>query len=386
MAAERLYLDNAATSWPKPESVYQAVDRYLRSNGAGAGRGVYREAVEADRLVEGARQRVARLINAPSPRCIVFTLNGTDALNLAIHGVVGPGDHVVTSEAEHNSILRPLEFQKQQRSVQVTTVPCDMAGLLRLDDLRAAVQGSPRLVAVTHASNVAASIQPIDEIAAMARQAGALCLIDAAQSVGHLPIDVQASGIDLLAASGHKGLLGPLGTGFLYVAPGVEQSLLPLRQGGTGTQSDEPTQPTAMPYRYESGNANVAGLAGLSAGLDYLLGEGVAKLQAHEQQLIQQLMAALSDVSAVRWLGPPPGQPRVGLLAFTVEGYDPREFASLLDAHFGIQVRAGLHCAPLIHRRLGVPSTGTVRLSVGPFTTAEEMDQVAAAVREIVAA
>lgn len=379
----RIYLDNAATTWPKPPAVYDAVDQYLRNNGAAAGRGVYREAVEADRLVESARAKVARLINAPDLSRIVFTLNATDALNLALHGIVQPDDRVVTTDVEHNSVLRPVQALAQSHEVKVTRVACDDTGLVDLESLRQSLLEGARLVVVTHASNVTGVIQPIDEIITAAHQAGAKVLVDAAQSTGQLAIDVQALGVDLLAASGHKGLLGPLGTGFLYIAPGLEAEVQSLRQGGTGTKSDEDIQPTTMPDRYESGNANVPGLAGVAAGVDYLLKESVETIHDREFALIQRLMQGLAELPGLRMFGPPIGAPRVGLLAITVDGYDPRELAALLDASFGIQVRAGLHCAPRIHKQLAAWPTGTVRFSVGPFNTEEDIDAAIAAVREV---
>jgi len=386
MSTRRIYLDNAATSWPKPEAVYQAVERYLRDNGATAGRGVYREAVEADRIVESARMQVARLINAPRPENIVFTLNCTDALNLAIHGLLDHADRVVTTEVEHNSVLRPLRYLREQADVKVDYAPCDEQGVVDVAALRGLCRSSsPGLIAVSHASNVSGAAQPIEEVRRVASECGAILAVDAAQTAGQLPIDVQKLGVDLLAASGHKGLLGPLGTGFLYIAPGMEKKLEPVRQGGTGTRSDDDVQPSGMPDRYESGNANVPGLAGLAAGLEHLLSEGVETIHAREQRLVQRLMKGLSDLPGIRLYGPPPGEMRVGLVAFTVEGYDPREFASLLDSNFGIQVRAGLHCAPRIHKRLGAWPTGTVRMSVGPFTTDEDIELALSAVREIVA-
>jgi cysteine desulfurase family protein len=381
----RIYLDNAATTWPKPEAVYSAVDRYLRQNGATAGRGVYREAVESDRLIETARARLARLINAPSPECIVFTLNCTDALNIALRGFLKSGHRVVTTDTEHNSILRPLHFlQEEPQEILVTYVPTDDRGVVEVDGLRHA-SNLAQLVAIQHASNVTGAIQPLAPIAELAKANGAKLLVDAAQTAGALPVDVQALGIDMLAAAGHKGLLGPLGTGFLYLAPGMEPLVEPLRRGGTGTRSDEAWQPESMPDRYESGNANVPGLAGLAAGLEYVLERSPAAIHAREFELVTRLMHALQELPAIRMYGPPLGEERVGLVAFTVEGYDPREFASLLDSNFGIQVRAGLHCAPLIHKRLGAWPTGTVRLSVGPFTTDDDIEQTLAAVREIVA-
>jgi cysteine desulfurase / selenocysteine lyase len=388
MTVDRIYLDNAATSWPKPESVYQTVDRYMRHSGASAGRGVYREGVEADRIVVAARERIARLINAPSASCIVFTHNGTHALNLAIHGLLQPGDRVITTDLEHNSVLRPLHVEQRRRQVDVTFLRSDAGGIVDAASLEAALREPARLLVCTHASNVTGAIQPIGEIGEKAhrRETPNILLLDAAQTAGHVPIDVQAMQIDLLASSGHKGLLGPLGTGFLYIAPGLEEHIEPFMQGGTGTLSDEPEQPAAMPDRYESGNANVPGLAGLAAGVEYLLENGVDAIHARERRLIERLMAGLSELPGVSMYGPPPGADRVGLVAMTVEGYDPRELASLLDANFGIQVRAGLHCAPRIHEWLGLAPTGSVRMSVGPFTTDEEIDRTLHAWRDIVRA
>jgi cysteine desulfurase family protein len=383
--ADRIYLDNAATSWPKPEAVYAAVDAYLRSNGATAGRGVYHEAMEVDRLLTRARTGVARLLDVASADHVVFTLNATDALNLALHGIVRPGDRVVTSELEHNSILRPLKFLEQSRGVQVVRVPCDELGQLDLSALEASLREPTRLVAITAASNVSGALVPLPEVVSLAKRAGALVLIDAAQIAGVQPLDMQRLGIDLVATSGHKGLLGPLGTGLLAIAPGLENELEPLRQGGTGSRSDEDVQPLLMPDRYESGNLNVPGIAGLAAGVEYLLSESIPSIGEREQRLTQTLLAELHATPGVKVLGPPPGVARASLVAFTLEGYDPREAASLLDASFQIQVRAGLHCAPLVHRRLGAWPTGSIRMSLGPFTTDEQIDAAVQAVRAMVA-
>ena len=263
----RIYLDNAATSWPKPEAVYRAVDDYQRRLGAPAGRGSYSEAAETERIVGSCRQKIAQLLGASDPSRIIFTLNGTDSLNLALHGLLRPGDHVVTTVCEHNSVLRPLRFLAEQRQVSATYVGCDGQGFVSPDDIRRAITPHTRLIALVHVSNVTGAIQPVEEVGRIAAEHGQTYLIDAAQSLGYVPIDVRRLGCHLLAAPGHKGLLGPLGTGVLYVAPGVEQQLLPLRQGGTGTRSDEDIQPTSLPDRYEAGNLNVPGIAGLAAGV-----------------------------------------------------------------------------------------------------------------------
>jgi cysteine desulfurase/selenocysteine lyase len=359
----RIYLDNAATSWPKPEAVYTAVDRYQRDIGAAAGRGAYRDAIEAQRLVDDARRRIAALLAVSDPTRIVFGCNGTDVLNLALHGLLREGDHVVTTVCEHNSVLRPLAELARTRNLEVTHVRCDGAGVVDPQDVERAFRPHTRLVAVTHASNVTGAIQPVAEIK---RLAG---------SAGHLPIDIGALGVDLLAASGHKGLLGPLGTGVLYIRPGLEQMITPVRQGGTGVNSRDDRQPDEMPYRYEAGNLNTAALAGLAASAEYLQQQSVAAIAAHESQLVDRLIERLQALSTVRPFGPKEAAKRAPVVSFEVEGYDPQEFAAALDATAGVQCRAGLHCAPLMHRALGTDERGgLIRLSVGWSTTVEEVE------------
>lgn len=382
----RIYLDNAATSWPKPAAVYDAVDQYQRQIGAAAGRGAYRESLAAGRIVDRARTAVAQLIGASDPRRVVFGLNGTDALNLAIHGLLKPGDRVVTSVAEHNSILRPLRHSLEQLDLDVAYVGCDPSGVIDLDELRAALSRPTRLVAVTHASNVTGALQPIDEIARLAKQAGARTLIDAAQSLGHVELNVEQSGVDLLAAPGHKGLLGPLGTGLLYVAPGIEHELTPTRQGGTGTDSHTETAPGELPQRYEPGNVNVPGLAGLAAGCQYLLERTVADVRRHEISLSDRWRQELQDAPGVTLYGPALADARVGVWSLNVAGFDPQELAAILDASYGVCSRAGLHCAPRMHVAIGTDKLGgALRLSAGPFTTTDEIDFAIRVIREIAA-
>ncbi len=382
----RIYLDNAATSWPKPEVVYRAMDDFQRRIGAAAGRGAYGEAIESGRLVDKARQAACRLIAARDARQVVFTSNGTDSLNLVIHGWLRPGDHVITTAAEHNSILRPLKTLERQGRVEVTRVACNSAGEIDPAVIRAALRPRTALIAMTHASNVTGGVLPIDEIGAIARAHGAALLVDAAQSIGHLPIDVEAEQIDFLAAPAHKGLLGPLGTGLLYIRPGLESRLESLRQGGTGTRSEDDSQPNEMPHKFEAGNLNVAALAGLAAGIAYLEQAGVAAVHARERELRERLIAGLEQIAGVTLLGPGRGAPCVGVVSLLVAGYDPQEVAGMLDSSFKIQVRSGLHCAPLMHRSLGtLDGGGTVRLSLGPFNTSEHIDAVIAALADIAA-
>jgi cysteine desulfurase / selenocysteine lyase len=383
----RIYLDNAATSWPKPDAVYQAVERYQRDVGAAAGRGAYAEALEAGRIVESARVGVSRLIGAGDPRRIVFTNNGTDSLNLAIHGFLEPGDHVVTTTAEHNSVLRPLRELENRGGVYVTRVECDSAGQVDPDVIQRAITPKTKLVAILHASNVTGAIQPVAEVGKIARDHGAALLVDAAQTLGHLPISVDDLLVDMLAAPGHKGLLGPLGTGVLYVRQGIESRLRSVRQGGTGTRSEEDCQPQSMPDKYESGNANVPGLAGLAAGVEFIEARGLLAIRRHELALTERLLDRLSSAPQIAVFGPTQLAERVGVVSVRVEGYDPQEVAAVLDATHGIQVRSGLHCAPLIHRAMGTfAGGGTVRFSFSPANSLEEIEIAASALVEIATA
>jgi cysteine desulfurase family protein len=370
----RIYLDNAATSFPKPDAVNAAVDDYNRRIGAAVGRGAYRSAIEVEGIVNRCRKKIADLLGAEAPDRIVFTFNGTDSLNLAIHGLLRSGDHVVTSEVEHNSVLRPLRELHRKLKIEVTRVPANSEGKTNPADFRRALRPNTRLVALVHASNVTGAIQPITEVGEIARKAGVPYLVDAAQSAGHVPIDLKNLPIDLLACPGHKGLLGPLGTGVLYLRSGVEARLDSFRQGGTGTQSEEDVQPEALPDKYESGNHNAPGLAGLEAAAAWLAERGVAAIQEHERALTGQLLEGLARIRGVRVLGPSSTAGRVGVVSVALDEVEPQDAASILDQKFGIEVRAGLHCAPDAHRAIGrLERGGTVRFSVGPFTTAADI-------------
>ena len=382
--SDRIYLDNAATTWPKPESVYAAVDHYQREIGAPNGRSGYSEALASNRIVERARRGGADLIGAVDPNQVIFANNGTDALNLAIRGLVRPGDHVVTTVCDHNSVLRPLRALGEQAGVAVSYVPCDSFGFVSPDDVRAAFRHNTRLVAVIHASNVTGAIQPIEAIGTIVREHGAFYLVDAAQSLGHVPLDVSRFPVDLVAAPGHKGLLGPLGTGVLYIRPGVERELEPLRYGGTGTQSDEDRQPDVLPDKYEPGNHNLIGLAGLAAACDFLKQETIAAVQAHHDELVSRLLDGLRDAPGLTIHGPQTAASRTSVVSITVEGYEPQELAAVLEASHRIQCRAGLHCAPRMHAALGTTAGGgTVRLSPGYFTTLDQIDAVVSAINEV---
>jgi cysteine desulfurase family protein len=380
----RVYLDNAATTWPKPESVYEAVDHFQREIGAPNGRSGYREAMESNRIVERARQGVAELIGADDPLQVVFGSNGTDVLNVAIRGVVRPGDHVVTTVCDHNSVLRPLRALSEQADVSVSYVPCDGEGIVSPDDVRAALRPETRLVAVVQASNVTGAIQPVEAIGRIVHEHGALFLVDAAQSLGHVPLDVSQLDADLLAAPGHKGLLGPLGTGVLYIRPGVENKLAPLRYGGTGTRSDEDRQPDDLPDKYEPGNHNLVGLAGLVAACDFLARRTIAAMHVHHTALTARLLERLREINGLTVHGPQTTANRTSVVSLTIDGYDPQELAAVLEATHRIQSRPGLHCAPRMHEALGTTAGGgTLRLSPGFATTFDDIDLVAGALDEM---
>jgi cysteine desulfurase family protein len=382
----RIYLDNAATSWPKPETVYAAVDDYQRHLGAAANRSGYAEAAAVSQAVERARRSIAGLLGLGDSSHLVFTFNGTDSLNLVIHGLLRPGDHVITTVVEHNSVLRPLAHLEATAGVSVTRVGCDAAGVVDPDEVRAAIVPQTRLVAISHASNVTGALQPVEEVARIARAADVLVLCDAAQTIGHLEVELDRLGVDFLAASGHKGLLGPLGTGVLAMRPDAARALDSVRQGGTGTHSEVAQQPGELPSKFESGNLNVPGIVGLAAGVEYLRGRGLENLEREGRRLTERLLAGFGQVDGLRVMGPPSAHERVPLVSIVMAGYDPQEVALGLDAAFRIQVRPGLHCAPLVHESLGtLGEGGTVRFSLGAFTSDAEIDAAIGAVAEIAA-
>lgn len=383
----RIYLDNAATSFPKPDAVYAAMDDFNRRVGAAVGRGAYRATLEATGIVQRCRKRIADLLGAEGPERIVFTFNCTDSLNLALHGLMRAGDHAITSVIDHNSVQRPLTEMHRTLGIEVTRIGADATGRVDPADFKRAIRPQTKLIALIHASNVTGTIQPVAEVGTIARAAGILFLVDAAQTAGHLPINLRELGIDLLAAPGHKGLLGPLGTGILYVRPGVEARLASFRQGGTGTRSEDDVQPESLPDKYESGNHNAPGLVGLEAAVAWLLERGVKSVQQHAQVLTRQLLAGLTAIPGLRVFGPASEQDRVGVVSVAIESHDPQDIAAILDQTFGIETRAGLHCAPGAHRAAGsFERGGTVRLSVGPFSTTDDVAAAIEALRQIAGA
>jgi cysteine desulfurase family protein len=383
MPLPRRYLDHAATSFPKPPEVWEAFRAVAEDLGAPAGRSAYRRALETERRVELARAALARFFGARPDR-VAFTLNATDALNTALKGHLRPGDHVVTTAVEHNSVLRPLAALEHGGGVSVSHVGADAEGRIEPDDVRRALRASTRLVALCHASNVSGAIQPLAEVGRLARERGIPLLLDAAQTAGSVPIDIERDAVDFLAVPGHKGLLGPLGVGALIFSERVE--VRPLREGGTGFRSEETVQPPEYPQRLEAGSPNAPGIAALGAALGWIERRGLASIREQLESLMRRFQEGLDALPRVVWHGPRPVVDREPVYCVRVEGYSPDELAALLDASFGIEVRAGLHCAPLAHRAIGTFPEGACRFSFGAMSTIEDVDAAVAALRRIAGA
>jgi cysteine desulfurase family protein len=376
-----IYLDNAATSFPKPEGVYSALDRFARHSLANPGRAGHRMALAAEHALDDARHRLNRFFNGRAPERWIFTLNGTDALNMAFKGVLNDGDHVITTDLEHNSVSRPLVALAETGRIQLTRIAADPGGTVSPAAIASALTPRTRLVAVTHASNVLGTVQPVEEIGRLVRAAGALFLVDAAQTAGVIPIDVQVACIDLLGFPGHKSLLGPTGTGALYVGPHAH--LRPWREGGTGGDSSTPTQPKEFPYYLEGGTPNVLGVAGLVAGLDFVEERGLEAIHKHELDLCDQLRDALATMPGFEVFGHSDRARRVGAVSFRCEFMTATDLGAILDQSFDIAVRPGLHCAPYIHRALGTYPDGLVRVSTGPLNTLADMGRLIDALQEV---
>ena len=392
MTSKRLYMDNAATSFPKPPEVLTAMNHYANSIGASAGRGAYEEAMQSAGALAQCRRRLQQLFNGEKSEHFIFTLNCSDSLNLALKGLVlyqlqqGQGGvHAICSDIDHNSILRPLNAMQEMGWVRQTRLPIDpLTGLLDPQAVRKAIRPDTKLIAVTHASNVTGTVQPIREIGRIAREHGVPFVVDAAQSVGHIAIDVQADCIDLMAAPGHKGLLGPLGTGVLYVRPGIQNIMATLREGGTGSVSEQDTHPNFMPDKYEAGSHNAIGLAGLSAGVQWILDRGIESLAQHDRLLVTTFVDAMKDVEDVRYFGPQGVQDRVGVFSVRIGELTPHELSTILEMQYGILTRPGIHCAPRAHESIGTtPFGGTTRLSFGAFITPADVKCAVGALAEI---
>jgi cysteine desulfurase/selenocysteine lyase len=384
-----IYFDNAATSWPKPPGVAGAMVHFIEAVGANPGRAAHRQAVESGRIVYEAREAVCELFHAPDPLRLVWCKNVTEALNLALRGLLRPGDHVVTGSMEHNSMMRPLRAlegrpERGSGGVEVTIVTCSPQGVLDPADVEVAIRPNTKLVALNHASNVVGTLLPVAEVGAICRERGVFLLVDAAQTGGAYPVDVQADQIDLLGFTGHKSLGGPMGTGGLIVGELVDETRLdPLVRGGTGSRSEHEVQPDFLPDMCESGTLNVVGLAGLEVGVRWVLERGVEAIRAHEVALARTLIEGLQAIPGVIVYGTSDAELQTATVSFNVAGMAPSEVGLRLDEEYGILCRVGLHCAPAAHKTIGTFPVGTVRFGLGAFNTVEEVGDAMDAVRQL---
>ncbi len=378
-----IYLDNAATTWPKPAAVYEAMDRFARTGAANPGRSGHRMAIEAEERVQEARGRVAKLLNAESPDRIILTLNATDALNIAIKGLLKPGDHVVTTGLEHNSINRPLTGLEHAGIISVSKARSAEDGTTAPDEIEKLCSRKTRLIAVTHCSNVLGVVNPAAEYARVARRKGALLLLDSSQTAGVVPMDVRAEQLDMVAFPGHKGCLGPMGTGALYVRPGIRLEV--WREGGTGFAAESEVQPDDYPFHLEGGTPNAHGLVGLAAGLKFIEETGINRIREHERALAIRFVEALRGNRKITIYSGRRPDSQIGPVSISIAGADPVQVGAALDQRHGIACRPGLHCAPGTHKFLGTFPKGTVRFSFGYFNTGAELDAAVKAVEEIAA-
>ncbi|HCL89875.1 MAG TPA: cysteine desulfurase [Candidatus Atribacteria bacterium] len=379
-----IYLDNAATSYPKPKEVGRAMLHFLEKVGASPGRSGHRLSIEAGRILYQTRESLAELFNVDDPLRIIFTLNVTEALNLVLKGLLQPGDQVITSSMEHNSVMRPLR-ELEKIGVEVKVVYCSPEGLLDPQDIEKSIKKNTKLIVLNHGSNVIGSLLPIAEVGEIARKYNILFLVDAAQTAGCYPLDVKRDRIDLLAFTGHKGLYGPQGTGGLVVGEKVDiKKLKPLKTGGTGSSSGSEEQPDFLPDVYESGTPNTVGLSGLNEGVRFILKEGVDKIRQHELELTQKLVEGLKEIPGVVIYGSNQDKERVAVISFNIKDQLPSEVGLRLDEEYGIMCRVGLHCAPAAHKTIGTFPVGAIRLSLGYFNTVEEVDKALFAIKNIV--
>ncbi len=372
-----IYLDNAATSYPKHESVSRKMEEVMRYIGGSPGRGSHKMALSANRIVFGARESIARLLNIKDSSRIVFTKNATEAINLALKGLLKAGDHVITTNIEHNSVTRTLS-RLEDAGVKVTTIPAEDNGNVDIKKIENAMRADTKLVCVTHASNVFGTIIPVSELGDLCSQKCILLMVDAAQTLGSVPMDIELMNIDILAATGHKALLGPQGTGFLYIKEGIEP--LPLIDGGTG--EDENME--EMPESLESGTLNTPSIGGLMAGVEFILREDVRKIRAYEKGLISHLLSELTKIDVVNILRKHSAKERASLVSFNIEGREPGEISYILDERFSIMTRSGLHCAPLAHKAAGTYPGGAIRVSPGYLNTPNDIEEFIKAIKEIV--
>lgn len=376
-----IYLDNAATTYPKPESVYEAIMDCMKNYCANPGRAGHKLAMKAAREIYDARENIAKLFNIDNPMNIVFTNNATDSLNLAIKGAVKEGDHIITTSMEHNSVIRPIKALEKQ-GIENTIVLCDKDGFLKIEDLKKAIRPNTKLIVTTHASNVCGTLIDIKSVGQVAKENNILYLVDASQTAGVYNIDTKEINVDMIAAPGHKCLLGPQGTGILYIREGLDIDI--LKEGGTGSRSEDLFQPNLLPDKYESGTHNTPGIVGLNEGIKFILEKGIDEIKNYEEELCQYMLDRLKEVPDIVIYGPMDSKKRAAVISINIGNMDSGEITFILDSEYDIATRSGIHCSPLAHKTLGTIEQGAVRFSLGYFNTKEEVDTTVNALKEIV--
>lgn len=376
------YLDNAATSYPKPDAVIDTISKFMKNIGATAGRGAYKSAITADRLIFDCRSNICKLFNGKDPSKVIFTYNITDSLNTLINGILNSGDHVITSSLEHNSVWRPLKILERDKNVQISKTPCSPEGITDPKEIEKLIRENTKLIVFTHASNVLGTIQPIREIGAIAKKHNIIFLVDSAQTAGAYPIDVQRDNIDILAFTGHKSLFGPTGTGGFLL--NCDINLRPLKSGGTGEDSKNPYQPDFLPNKFEAGTLNVAGIVGLGEGIKYISNIGVENIRAKEDKIIEYALERLKEVPSIHIYGPEDPPKIVGVISFNIKDIPGEEIAFKLDQEYDIMIRVGFHCAPTAHKVMGTYEIGAMRIGIGYFNTKKDIDILVSALKNIV--
>ncbi len=375
-----IYLDNAATTYPKPEKVYDSIMDCMKNYCANPGRAGHKLAMRAAREIYDARENIAKLFNIDNPMNVIFTNNATDSLNLAIKGVVKSGDHIITTSMEHNSVIRPIK-SLENHGVENTIVQCDKEGFLNIEDLKKAIKPNTKLIVTTHASNVVGTLIDIKAVGEVAKEHNLLYLVDASQTAGVYDINVSDFNVDMIAAPGHKCLLGPQGTGILYIREGLNVNI--LKEGGTGSKSEDLFQPDLVPDKYEAGTHNTPGIVGLNEGVKFVLEKGIDNIRIHEEELCEYMLNKLEAVPNIIVYGTKDSKKRAAVIAINIGNMDSGEITFLLDSQYQIATRSGIHCSPLAHQTLGTLEQGVVRFSLGYFNTKSDIDEAIRALIEI---
>ena len=376
-----IYLDNAATSYPKPQQVSKSIYDFMISNGSSSGRGSYQRAMQSDFLIYETRKLIGELFNSKDPKKVIFTSNVTESLNLALRGILKENDHVVTSSLEHNAVWRCLKTLEKERNITITKVPSTKEGYTNPVDVTKSIKKDTKLIVFTHASNVLGTIQPIKEIGKIAKDNDILFLVDAAQTAGVCNIDVKGDNIDLLAFTGHKGLLGPMGTGGLII--NCDYDINPLKAGGTGGDSAYEYQPDYYPNKLETGTLNVSGIVGLGEAIKFINKESIEKIHSKEKELVAYALEKLKEVKNIEIYGPQNSEDIVGVISFNIKSIRAEDAVHELDLKYNIMLRAGLHCAPNAHELIGTKEIGSMRIGIGYFNEKEDIDKLVQALNEI---